>query len=277
VQFCEMKQDERSNSENTVSLVVGGKTLYLFHLYDPDNPIELAFQSRYGSIVSYKWFGDGYILIGFGAHTDVARLGALSYEVAHGLFKALLFLTIGEAAARAGGSDLKTLIKNKQDIPRGTRIALIIGVLGIIGLPPLAGFDAKAILENGLPTTLLRLIVLLVSIGTVVSFAKLTPVLFSSSTCRTNRSRILAYTWLGGGIILFWPLSLFLVSPAISQHAVNGPHIAQALAVIAVGGGLYFLIRKKQFRLPSEIFRLETSPVIILLGFFLVYALIAWG
>jgi hypothetical protein len=59
-----MKQDERSNKENTVSLVVGGKTLYLFNLFDPDNPIELAFQARYGNIVAYKWFGDGYILIG---------------------------------------------------------------------------------------------------------------------------------------------------------------------------------------------------------------------
>ena len=46
IQFCEMKQDERSGSENTVSLVVGGKTLFLFNLYDPENPIELAFQSR---------------------------------------------------------------------------------------------------------------------------------------------------------------------------------------------------------------------------------------
>jgi multicomponent Na+:H+ antiporter subunit D len=215
----------------------------------------------------------GYILIGFGAHTDVARLGALSYEVAHGLFKALLFLTIGEAAARAGGSNLKTLIKNRHDIPRGTRIALIIGVLGIIGLPPLAGFDAKAILENGLPTRILRLIVLLMSVGTVMSFAKLTPVLFARSSARTDRSKILSYAWLGGGILLFWPLSLLLVSPAIYLHALTAPHIAQALVVIAVGGGLYFLIRKKRFRLPSEIFRLETSPLIILLGFFLIYAL----
>ena len=110
-----------------------------------------------------------------------------------------------------------------------------------------------------------------------MSFAKLTPVLFSSSTCRTNRSRILAYTWLGGGIILFWPLSLLLVSPTIYLHAFTTPHIAQALAVIAVGGALYLLIRKKRFRLPSEIFRLETSPLIILVGFFLVYALIALG
>ena len=51
VQFSEMKQDERSKSgENTVSLIVGGKTLYLFNLYDPENPIELAFQAKYGEI-----------------------------------------------------------------------------------------------------------------------------------------------------------------------------------------------------------------------------------
>jgi len=219
----------------------------------------------------------GYILIGFGAATEVARLGALSYEVAHGLFKSLLFLTIGEAAARAGGSRLKTLIENKRNIPRGTRIALVIGVLGIIGLPPLAGFDAKAVLEDGLPTMALRLTVLLMSVGTVISFAKLTPVLFSRSTCRTNRSRILAYAWLGGGILLFWPLSLLLVSPAINLHAFTGLHIVESLAVIAVGGALYLLIRKKQFRLPEGIFRLETSPLVILIGFFLVYALIALG
>jgi multicomponent Na+:H+ antiporter subunit D len=219
----------------------------------------------------------GYILIGFGAATEAGRLGALSYEVAHGLFKALLFLTIGEAAARAGGSDLKTLIENKHKIPRGTRIALIIAVLGIIGLPPLAGFDAKAILEDGLPTMFLHLIVLLMSVGTVVSFAKLAPVLFASSTHRASRSRVLSYAWLGGGIILFWPLSLLLVSPAITLHAYSGLHIIEALVVIAVGGALYFLIRKRRFRLPSEIFRLETSPLIILIGFFLIYALMILG
>ncbi len=66
IQFSEMKQDERTGAgENTVSLIVGGKTLYLFNLYDPENPIELAFQNKYGDIVAYNWYGDGYILIGF--------------------------------------------------------------------------------------------------------------------------------------------------------------------------------------------------------------------
>lgn len=44
---------------------MGKKTLYLYNLLDPDNPIELAFQPHYGAIVKYKWFGDGYILLGF--------------------------------------------------------------------------------------------------------------------------------------------------------------------------------------------------------------------
>ncbi|KAK7098094.1 WD repeat-containing protein 19-like [Littorina saxatilis] len=66
VQFSEMKGDERSSiGENTVSVNVGKQTLFLFNINDPDNPIELAFQQRYGMIISYKWFGDGYILIGF--------------------------------------------------------------------------------------------------------------------------------------------------------------------------------------------------------------------
>jgi len=219
----------------------------------------------------------GYILIGFGAHTDVARLGALSYEVAHGLFKALLFLTVGEAAKCAGGSHISVLTANSHQIPWGTRIAMTVAVLGIIGLPPLAGFDAKAILEDGLSSVPLHLIVLLMSVGTVMSFAKLAPVLFARSTCRTCRSHVLSYGWLAGGILLFWPLSLLLVPPNVNLHAMTFAHIAEALIVMAVGSGLYMSIRRRRFALPMEVFRMETSPLIILLGFFLVYALIALG
>ncbi|XP_072391731.1 WD repeat-containing protein 19 isoform X3 [Diabrotica undecimpunctata] len=65
IDFSRMKTDERDVGENTVSLLVSKKTLYLYNLLDPDNPVELAFQPHYGSIVKYKWYGDGYILLGF--------------------------------------------------------------------------------------------------------------------------------------------------------------------------------------------------------------------
>ncbi|XP_052278623.1 WD repeat-containing protein 19-like isoform X1 [Dreissena polymorpha] len=66
VQFSEMKGDERSAmGENTVSVVIGKKTLFLYNMHDAENPIELAFQQKYGNIMSYRWYGDGYIMIGF--------------------------------------------------------------------------------------------------------------------------------------------------------------------------------------------------------------------
>nr|CAD7453894.1 unnamed protein product [Timema tahoe] len=90
IQFSEMKLDERMAGENTgilcthcdpssrnmdnecksdqesggyankvceehVSVLVGRKTLFLYNLHDPDNPVELAFQQRYGAVVTYKW------------------------------------------------------------------------------------------------------------------------------------------------------------------------------------------------------------------------------
>ncbi|KAH6945801.1 hypothetical protein HPB50_009989 [Hyalomma asiaticum] len=65
VQFSCMKKDERSTAENTVSLVLNKKTLLLLDIYDPENPYVLAFQEMYGKIIEYKWYGAGYILLGF--------------------------------------------------------------------------------------------------------------------------------------------------------------------------------------------------------------------
>ncbi|MEQ2290862.1 WD repeat-containing protein 19, partial [Ameca splendens] len=48
-----------------VSMSVDKKILTLFNINDPQNPIELAFERQYGNLVSHRWFGDGYILIGF--------------------------------------------------------------------------------------------------------------------------------------------------------------------------------------------------------------------
>lgn len=39
----------------------------MYNLLDPENPVELAFQPHYGAMITYRWFGDGYILIGFSA------------------------------------------------------------------------------------------------------------------------------------------------------------------------------------------------------------------
>ncbi|KAJ3113682.1 WD repeat-containing protein 19 [Physocladia obscura] len=48
-----------------LSIVLSNKTIFFHSMVNPNSPIELAFQSKYGNIVTYEWFGDGFIMIGF--------------------------------------------------------------------------------------------------------------------------------------------------------------------------------------------------------------------
>ncbi|XP_013141538.1 PREDICTED: WD repeat-containing protein 19 [Papilio polytes] len=115
LQFSEMKTDERVAGENTISLVVGKRTLYLYNLLNPENPIELAFQQRYGSIVSYKWYGDGYILIGFSAgyiiaiSTHLKEVGEELFQVKNHKDNLTDIAVFGDQAASCGDGQLKLI------------------------------------------------------------------------------------------------------------------------------------------------------------------------
>uniref|UniRef100_A0A669CGS2 WD repeat domain 19 n=1 Tax=Oreochromis niloticus TaxID=8128 RepID=A0A669CGS2_ORENI len=87
--FSVMKTDESSaQGESTVSLVsVDKKILMLFNINDPGNQIELAFERHYGNIVSYRWYGDGYILIGF-SHGYFVVISTHIREMGYELYRA---------------------------------------------------------------------------------------------------------------------------------------------------------------------------------------------
>jgi len=114
VQFSEMKADERSSvGENTVSLIKDRKTLVLYTLHDPDNPIELAFQQRYGQIASYQWYGDGYIMIGFShgffvvISTHMKEIGQEIFQVRdhkENLCRVAISPSVGKAASAGDNS-----------------------------------------------------------------------------------------------------------------------------------------------------------------------------
>nr|XP_043885090.1 WD repeat-containing protein 19-like [Solea senegalensis] len=87
IHFSLMKMDEMSTKEDTiVSVSVDKKILMLFSVNDPDNRIELTFQRHYGNIVSYHWYGDGYILLGFShgyfvvISTHINKIGEELYQ-----------------------------------------------------------------------------------------------------------------------------------------------------------------------------------------------------
>lgn len=57
--------DPNDMNDNLVSVSMDYKTILLYNLIDGENALELAFQSRYGSIVSFAWFNSSYIMVGF--------------------------------------------------------------------------------------------------------------------------------------------------------------------------------------------------------------------
>ncbi|ERE89257.1 putative fizzy-related protein isoform 1 [Cricetulus griseus] len=88
IKFSTSKTDDRiSSAENIISAVVGKKMLFLFHMNEPDNPVDLEFQQAYGSIVCYSWYGDGYIMVGFSRGTFLA-ISTHFPEVGQEIFKA---------------------------------------------------------------------------------------------------------------------------------------------------------------------------------------------
>ena len=53
------------NNGGRISINMDGRGIMLYQLDDPDNPVQLEFQAKYGDIVSYRWFGEGFMMIGF--------------------------------------------------------------------------------------------------------------------------------------------------------------------------------------------------------------------
>ncbi len=65
VQFSRQKLDTGMSGELTVSVNMARRTILMWNIKDSDHPKELHFQPRYGDVIAYKWFGDGYIVVAF--------------------------------------------------------------------------------------------------------------------------------------------------------------------------------------------------------------------
>ncbi|KAJ1556127.1 WD repeat-containing protein 19, partial [Cladochytrium tenue] len=65
MKWSNMATDTNATPSPALSMVLGKKTLFFHSLAAPKAPIELAFQQKYGEIVTYSWFGEGYVALGF--------------------------------------------------------------------------------------------------------------------------------------------------------------------------------------------------------------------
>lgn len=217
----------------------------------------------------------GYLLIGIGIGTPLAITGTIVYALAQGLSKGLLFLAAGQVVQTTGSAFIPQQIAKREKIPRATRIALLVGTLAIVGLPPLAGFCAKGLLSAGTHSLPLQLLLVFMSLGTVVSFSKLAPLLNPWRGGAGDGAKAISYGILALPIIAFLPLSFLFISRIQVLSSLGLLQAGESVAIIGAGFLVYLVLRGHPVRLPQQIFRLEEAILTILSMLFVVFLLLA--
>ncbi len=101
-------------------------------------------------IVAYSSLSHlGLILLAAFSFNPIAIRGAIVYAVAHGLFNAALFITLGYVERREETRDITRLGGIGGENPRLSG-ALMLAALAALGLPGLAGFTGEVIILTGL-------------------------------------------------------------------------------------------------------------------------------
>jgi multicomponent Na+:H+ antiporter subunit D len=101
------------------------------------------FQQDIKRMLAYSTVSNvGYIIMGFGLATQQAVMGASLHVLNHALIKSTLFLAAGALIHQTGCRTLYELRGAGRAMPL-TSLALTVGVLSVVGLPPTAGFPGK--------------------------------------------------------------------------------------------------------------------------------------
>lgn len=118
----------------------------------------------------------GYILAGFGAGHELGLTASFAHTINHGVFKSLLFLSIGSVIHATGERNLKRLGNLGRKYPV-LMLVFLAGALSIAGIPPFNGFVSKKLLLLSVKKYPLAYAALwAASIGTVASFIKLSAI-----------------------------------------------------------------------------------------------------
>ena len=114
----------------------------------------------------------GYILAAAGASSVFSLPAAFTHAVNHALFKSLLFLAVGEAIVISGERNLFRMGGLARRSPI-TAAGVVIGALGITGLPPFNGFVSKQLIGAAMEGSPAYVLLRLTAVGTAASFIKL--------------------------------------------------------------------------------------------------------
>ncbi|MEN8214278.1 MAG: proton-conducting transporter membrane subunit [Pseudomonadota bacterium] len=124
------------------------------------------------------WHGvgqTGYMLLGIVIANDLGSAGGLMHIFNYATYQAMLFMAVVAVMHRTGTSDLNKLGGLFTRMPL-SYIAMLVGIIGLAGLPPMNGFVSKLLVYRSLivdGSPLLFLGAVIGTFGTILSVYKL--------------------------------------------------------------------------------------------------------
>ncbi|VDO95813.1 unnamed protein product [Soboliphyme baturini] len=134
LQFHDTKLDvSQKSTRSVISVIITEQNLMLIQLHNPQGPVSLQFQARYGKIVQYRWCNDELIIIGF-QFGYIASISTRDFEFGQEMFSiqdqrnCLSGLTVSAAFGKlftTGDSGLK--LRNLSNLAEASSIISVGG------------------------------------------------------------------------------------------------------------------------------------------------------
>ena len=180
------------------------------------------------------WHGigqGGYMLLGIVMADPLGASGGLLHVFNHATYQAALFLAVHAVVHRTGTADLNRLGGLVTRMPLSF-LTLLIGIIGLAGLPPMNGFVSKwliyrSLLENGMP--LLFVASVIGTLGTILSVYKLIHNIFLGQL-RVEHEQVSEAPW-----SMLWPMLILSALIFVTGLLPGIPLAWVATALAAVG------------------------------------------
>jgi multicomponent Na+:H+ antiporter subunit D len=215
-------------------------------------------QNDIRKLISYHIISQvGYMIAGIGVGTELGVNGGIAHLINNILYKTLLFMCTGSVIYMTGRNKLTELGGLAKQMPV-TCITCLVASLSIAGAPGFNGFVSKAMVIASVSEShqpILELLLRLASVGTFLSFAKLSYFTFfekneqiQAKESPWNMQCAMILTAFLCILIGVFPSILFHILPYASTdyHAYTPSHIVGVFQLFFFAG-LVFMLAKNAF------------------------------